>query len=65
MLSPHEFTTLMMLQNAPDQIEPDRDELHALQERHLVIVELLASGHRRLRITPHGHALLQAISQIH
>jgi hypothetical protein len=65
MLSPHEFTTLMIVKDAPDQIEPDREELHTLLERHLVIVERLASGHRRHRITPHGHAVLQAISRIH
>jgi hypothetical protein len=64
MLSPHEFTTLMIVKNAPDQIELDRAELHTLLERHLVAVEL-ASGHRRHRITPHGDAVLQAISRIH
>jgi hypothetical protein len=37
MLSPHEFTTLMMIKDAPDQIEPDREELHALLERELVV----------------------------
>jgi hypothetical protein len=65
MLSPHEFTTLMIVKNAPDQIEPDREELHTLLERQLVIVELLASGHGRFRITPDGHAVLQAFSRIH
>lgn len=65
MLSPHEFATLMMVKDAPDQIEPDRHELHTLLEHHLIIIELLASGHRRLRVTPHGHAILQAISRIH
>jgi hypothetical protein len=65
MLSPHEFTTLMLVKDAPDQIEPDRQELHTLLDQHLVVVELLVSGHRRLRITPHGHVVLQAISRIH
>jgi hypothetical protein len=65
MLSPHEFTTLMLVKDAPDQIELDLDELRILLERQLVIVELLASGQRRPQITPHGHAVLQAISRIH
>jgi hypothetical protein len=64
MLSPHEFSTLMMIKDAPDQIEPDRAELHKLLERNLVIDERLASGHQRLHITPHGHAILQAISRL-
>jgi hypothetical protein len=45
MLSPHEFTTLMLVKQTPDEIELDRAELRTLLERQLVIVELLASGH--------------------
>ena len=33
MLSPHEFATLMLLKDAPDQIDPDRADLEALLER--------------------------------
>jgi len=65
MLSPHELTTLMVIKDAPDQVEIDRDELHTLLRRHLVIVELLASGIRRLRVTRHGHAVLQAVARFH
>jgi hypothetical protein len=65
MLSPHEFSTLLLVKEAPDQIELDRDELHALLEHQLVTVDLLASGHRRPRITPYGHAILQAVLHIH
>jgi hypothetical protein len=36
MLSPHEFTTLMLVKDAPDQIEADRAELRALLEHQLV-----------------------------
>jgi hypothetical protein len=64
MLSAHEFTTLMMVKHGPDQIE-NRDELHTLLERRLVIVQRLASGQRRLRITSQGHAVLKAISRLH
>jgi hypothetical protein len=65
MLSPHEFTTLMLVKDAPDQIEADRAELHTLLEHQLVIFEILASGHRRLLITPLGHAVLKAVARIH
>jgi hypothetical protein len=63
MLSPHEFTTLMMVKDAPDQIEPDREELRALLEHQLVTFELLASGQRRPSITPQGHAVLNAVAR--
>ncbi|MFL9862238.1 hypothetical protein PQR72_42075 [Paraburkholderia madseniana] len=65
MLSPHEFTTLMLVKETPDEIELDLAELRTLLERQLVIVELLASGHRGLRITSLGHAVLQAVARIH
>ncbi|CAB3797397.1 hypothetical protein LMG28138_04238 [Pararobbsia alpina] len=38
---------------------------HTLLERQLVRVELLHSGHQRLRTTLHGDAVLQAISRAH
>ena len=63
-LSPHEFTTLMLVKDAPDQIEADRAELHTLLEHQLVTFELLASGHRQPRITPQGHAVLKAVARI-
>jgi hypothetical protein len=64
MLSPHEFTTLMLVNEAPDQIEPDRMELRALLETQLVALEPLASGYQRPHITPQGHAVLQAVARM-
>ena len=64
MLSPHEFTTLMLLNHNPDLIDPDRIEIHTLMERRLAALEPLASGSRRPRITPEGHAVLQAVARI-
>lgn len=64
MLSPHEFTTLMLVKDAPDQIEADRAELDTLLEYQLVTFEMLASGHRRSQITPQGHAVLKAVARI-
>jgi hypothetical protein len=61
MLSPHEFTTLLLVSDAPDQIDPHRDELRELLKRRLVAVELLASGHQCASVTAHGKSLLQAV----
>jgi hypothetical protein len=65
MLSPHELATLMVVKDAPDQIELDRMELHTLLEWELVRVEVLHSGHLQARIMPTGHGVLQAISRTH
>jgi len=63
MLSPHEFATLMLVKNAPDQIDLDRAELDTLLERQLVALELLASGHPRPRLTRDGDSVLQAVAR--
>lgn len=64
MLSPHEFSTLMLLKDAPDQVDPDRADLEALLERQLVTLEKLTSGQRRPLVTLNGHSVLKAAAQI-
>nr|WP_251031581.1 hypothetical protein [Paraburkholderia strydomiana] len=64
MLSPHEFTTLMLVSAAPDQIRPDREEIHTLLACQLVNIELLTTGQRQLSITPQGHAVLKAVRRV-
>jgi len=64
MLSPHEFATLMLVNDAPDRMELDRADLHALLEHQFVTIEPLASGHQLPRITPNGHAFLHAVARI-
>jgi len=64
MLSPHEFTTLMLVKAAPDQIGPDREEIHTLLTHQLVNVELQTTGQRQLSITPQGQAVLKAVGRI-
>lgn len=64
MLSPHELTTLMLVNAAPDQIGPDREEIHTLLARQLVNIELLTTGLRQLSITPQGHAVLKAVGRL-
>ncbi|WP_150699677.1 hypothetical protein [Pandoraea terrae] len=65
MLSPHEFATLMLLKDAPDQVDMTRPDLEALLERQLVELDRLASGHQRPRVTARGHHLLQRVERIH
>ncbi|MGF6408680.1 hypothetical protein [Paraburkholderia tuberum] len=64
MLSPHEFTTLMVVRDAPDQIEPDRLELRTLLDLRLVTLEPLLTGRQCPRITPNGRAVLDAVARI-
>jgi hypothetical protein len=64
MLSPHEFATLMLIKDAPDQIELDRAELDALFERQLISLENLASGRPRPQITSDGDSILKALARV-
>jgi hypothetical protein len=60
MLSPHEFATLLLVKDAPDQAMMERAELDALLEQQLVRLEALGSG-RRYCVTEHGDAALRSI----
>jgi hypothetical protein len=64
MLSPHEFATLMLIKDAPDQIELGRAELDALFERQLISLENLASGRSRPQITSDGDSILKALARM-
>jgi hypothetical protein len=61
MLSPHEFATLLLVKDAPQQVEMEREELDALLERQLVFLERLASGAHHVRLTDIGHLALKAM----
>jgi hypothetical protein len=63
MLSPHEFATLMLIKDAPEQIELDRAELKTLCERQLISLENLASGRPRPRVTNDGDSILKAVGR--
>lgn len=63
MLSPHEFSTLMLVRHSPDQIDMNRTELGTLLERRLVSFEPRAEGPRRLSLTKAGRMLLEAIGR--
>jgi hypothetical protein len=61
MLSPHEFATLMLVRQAPDQLDMNRAELDALLERQLVMLEHCASGARCAHLTGKGRKILDAL----
>jgi hypothetical protein len=63
MLSPHEFATLLLVKDAPNQADMEREELDALLERQLVELEKLASGHQQWRLTETGDTALRAIKR--
>jgi hypothetical protein len=63
MLSPHEFATLMLIKDAPDQIELGRAELDTLLERQLISLESLAPGHPRPHVTSEGASILKAVAR--
>jgi hypothetical protein len=63
MLSPHEFATLMLIQDAPDQIGTARAELDTLLKRQLISLERLASGHPRPHVTSKGASILKAVAR--
>ncbi|MBB2926551.1 hypothetical protein [Paraburkholderia silvatlantica] len=61
MLSPHEFATLMLVRQAPDQLDMNRAELDALLERQLVMLEHCGKGARRAYLTGKGRTFLDAL----
>jgi hypothetical protein len=65
MLSFSEIATLMLLKDAPDQVDPDRAELDTLLARRLVSLERMASGQSRLSVTSDGDSVLAAVARGH
>ena len=63
MLSPHEFATLLLVQEAPNQVDMERQELDALLERQLVQLENLASGRQQWRLTATGDSTVKAFKR--
>lgn len=63
MLSAHEFATLMLVSQSPEQVDMNRAELDTLLERQLVMLERSAEGHRhRAQLTDIGRSLLRALN---
>ncbi|SOE52794.1 hypothetical protein SAMN05446635_0441 [Burkholderia sp. OK233] len=65
MLSPHEFATLMLVKNAPDQLGPGHADLDALLRHELVALDQHPHGQPRPYVTRHGEAVLHAVTRLH
>ncbi|AJK48492.1 hypothetical protein [Burkholderia plantarii] len=64
MLSPHELATLMLVRNAPDQLDLARTELETLRDRQLISLEPSAGEARRPTLTAAGVSLLDAAARL-
>ena len=64
MLSPHEFATLMLIEDSPDQVDLGHPGLDALMERQLVELKQLTSGRQRPCVTADGYSFLKAAARI-
>jgi hypothetical protein len=54
---------LLLVKDAPNQVEMEREELDALLERQLVQLEKLASGLKQWRLTEIGDSAIRAIKR--
>lgn len=63
MLSPHEFATLLLVKDAPNQVDMDRGEFDALLEQQLVRLESLGTGLQQWRLTESGDSAIRAIKR--
>ncbi|MDF3084150.1 hypothetical protein [Burkholderia sola] len=64
MLTAHEFAALFLAHHAPEQIQIDRDDIVALVEQHLIVMERDdASGQHRPALTADGLSVLRCVQR--
>ncbi|MCA7973641.1 hypothetical protein ACGTRS_10665 [Burkholderia semiarida] len=64
MLTAHEFAALFLAHHAPEQIQIDRDDVVALVERRLIVMEHDdASGAHRPALTADGLSVLRGVQR--
>jgi hypothetical protein len=61
MLSPHELSTLLLIQHSPSQVEPRCSDVASLEHEHLVRIEASTNGQAMPRLTSQGSELLQQL----
>jgi hypothetical protein len=59
MLSPHEYSTLMLIKHAASPVDLTRDEVHPLMRRQLIVYD---EQKRSMRITALGEHILHALA---
>ncbi|KVD46948.1 preprotein translocase subunit SecA [Burkholderia sp. MSMB1072] len=64
MLTAHEFAALFLVHHAPEQIQIDRDDVVALVEQQLIVLQRDdASGARRPALTADGLSVLRCVQR--
>ncbi|RQS97011.1 hypothetical protein [Burkholderia seminalis] len=64
MLTAHEFAALFLAHHAPEQIQIDRDDIVALVEQHLIVMQHDdASGEHRPALTADGLSVLRSVQR--
>ncbi|WP_175919667.1 hypothetical protein [Burkholderia pyrrocinia] len=64
MLTAHELAALFLVYRAPEQIQIDREDVVALVEQNLIVMQGDdASGERRPTLTADGMSVLQCVQR--
>ncbi|NTZ09201.1 hypothetical protein [Burkholderia metallica] len=64
MLTAHEFAVLFLVHHAPEQIQTDRDDVVALVEQQLIVMQRDdASGAHRPALTADGLSVLRSVQR--
>ncbi|VBB17176.1 hypothetical protein [Burkholderia stabilis] len=64
MLTAHEFAVLFLVYRAPEQLQLDREDVVALVEQHLIVMQRDdASGKRRPALTADGLSVLRRVQR--
>lgn len=64
MLTAHEFATLLLVHRAPEQIQIDREDVFALVEQQLIVMQHDdASGERRPALTADRLSVVQCVQR--
>ncbi|KAG8152433.1 hypothetical protein [Burkholderia catarinensis] len=64
MLTAHEFATLFLVHRAPEQLQIDREDVIALVEQHLIVMQRDdASGEYRPVLTADGLSVLRCMQR--
>jgi hypothetical protein len=61
MLSPHELSTLLLIEHSPSQVEAKCSDVASLEQEHLVRIEASTSGEAMPRLTSQGTELLRQL----
>ena len=64
MLTAHELAVLFLVYRAPEQIQIDREDVVALVEQHLIVMQCdAASGEHRPALTADGRAIVRRVQR--